>query len=62
MANLTKRRLDAVIEALIFRAAGELGDEACPIDDYEGALQWALNLEAQRYPLRLSSSNSGDQP
>lgn len=43
--RLTVRRLEAIVEALNARTAGELDveDEGAPTrDDYEGALDWAL--------------------
>ncbi len=45
--RLTRRRLDAIVEALIFRTAGEIeneDDESLPRrEDYEAALEWALS-------------------
>jgi hypothetical protein len=47
---LTKKRLAAIIEALSFRLAGEMGDEIEDIgpEAYEAALDWALGLERER--------------
>ena len=49
-SRLTARRLDAIIEAFIFRTAGEIEcDEALPQrEDYEAALEWALSKLDQR--------------
>ncbi|MCS4088617.1 hypothetical protein [Rhizobium sp. BK176] len=43
--RLTVRRLEAIVEALTARTAGDLDieDEGAPTrDDYEAALDWAL--------------------
>ncbi len=41
--NLTRRRLDAICEALAARLAGIIDDEQAPLTrkDYEAALDWA---------------------
>lgn len=36
--RFTKPELEAIQEALIFRTAGEMGDDALPAEDYEAAL------------------------
>jgi hypothetical protein len=50
--KLTARRLQAIIEALTARTAGELdieGDEDTPSrEDYDAALNWALEEEDRR--------------
>lgn len=50
--RLTKKRLEAIIEALTFRLAGEidvdLNDEMPSSDDYEMALEWAIEELAKR--------------
>ena len=48
MTRLTVKRLEAIIEALDFRIAGEIGDEACPQDDYEAARDWASDELCKR--------------
>lgn len=46
-SRLTTRRLDAIIEALVFRTAGEIESEEDGLpprrEDYEAALEWALS-------------------
>ncbi|MCZ7862680.1 hypothetical protein O9X98_14995 [Agrobacterium salinitolerans] len=46
-SRLTTRRLDAIVEALVFRTAGEIeGEDDGDLpqrEDYEAALEWALS-------------------
>ena len=53
-SRLTKRKLRAIIEALIARTAGEIDlnddPDAPRPEDYETALLWALNEESRRQP------------
>lgn len=50
--RLTRRLLEAMQEALIFRLAGELGDEAQPVRDYDDAATWiAQKLNKLRSPV-----------
>ena len=39
--RLTKRLLDAILEALVFRMAGEIGENGIPARDYDDASVWA---------------------
>lgn len=48
MTRLTVKRLEAIVEALDFRIAGEIGEEACPQQDYEGARDWASDELCRR--------------
>ncbi|MDW9481849.1 hypothetical protein GOB57_24685 [Sinorhizobium meliloti] len=58
-SRLTDKRLNAIIEALIFRTAGEIecedGDALLRCEDYDAALEWALS-ELER---RKSTGVSG---
>jgi len=45
---LTKKRLDAIIEALTFRSAGEGTDSDIQSEDYKSALRWALNRQQRQ--------------
>lgn len=53
-SRLTARKLKAIIEALLSRTAGEIdvgGDLDSPsIEDYEQALEWALEQVERRQP------------
>ena len=45
--RLNKQRLEAIIEALTSRTAGEMdlaGEDAIPAKDYEKALDWAFEM------------------
>lgn len=46
--RLTKRLLEAMQEALLFRSAGELDAEACPNQDYEDAADWVAEQLRRR--------------
>jgi hypothetical protein len=46
--RLTPRILNAIAEALDFRMAGELGDDAVPADDYQSARNWASDQMRKR--------------
>ena len=48
MTRLTVKRLEAIVEALDFRIAGEIGEEACPQEDYENARDWASDELCKR--------------
>lgn len=50
MARLTVRRLDAIIESLNARLAGEWNAEGGDADqrDYQAALEWAQDERARR--------------
>lgn len=39
--RLTVKRLEAILEALAFRLAGDLSDTDTPREDYENAEEWA---------------------
>lgn len=45
-AHLTRRRLDAIIEALVFRLAGEIEElpDGPTHADYRNALTWAQGM------------------
>lgn len=49
--RLTKRKLKAIIEALLARTAGEIDvtddPDAPRPDDYEDALRWAMERECR---------------
>lgn len=53
-SKFSRRELEAMQEALIFRTAGEMGDDALPQDDYEKALD-KVGERLSRYgkPFRL---------
>jgi hypothetical protein len=48
--KLTQTRLEAIIEALTFRLAGEMGDEIedIPPEAYDLALDWAIATKRER--------------
>ncbi len=52
MTRLTKRRLEAIVEALLLRLAGERDNDDDPDaptdDDYETALSWAIQQQDKR--------------
>jgi hypothetical protein len=56
-ARLTDRVLEALAEAIEFRLAGELGEEALPPEDYAKASDWIyhkLGTRARRSELTQS--------
>lgn len=60
MTRLTTRRLEAIVEALDFRLAGEIGEESCPQDDYAAARDWADNeLCRRQHRATLTRLNAG---
>jgi hypothetical protein len=46
--RLTPQILNAIAEALDFRMAGELGDDAMPADDYQSARKWTSYQMSKR--------------
>jgi hypothetical protein len=60
-SRLTARRLEAIVEALIFRTAGEIEcDEEGgppPRKDYDDALDWALGQLEKRKSVSLGGTD-----